>query len=114
MSELLCAVLVLVQWKMNRSAWRFLVLLSRSCLDAYASLLYHSEGQDLEAHAFDYEVTSWGDQQLVVINRGGMGECLDRILQVDLVGEGATLEWRPGADECQVDSGKAVLVGDPL
>ncbi|CDM40318.1 hypothetical protein [Ectopseudomonas oleovorans] len=43
-----------------------------------------------------------------------MGECLDRILSVDLVGEGATLEWRLGEGECEGDTGKAVLIGDPL
>jgi hypothetical protein len=86
----------------------------QTCLEAYASLLYHTEGQDLEAQAFDYEVTTWDAQHLVAIDKDGMGECLDRILQVDLVGEGATLEWRPGADDCEGDIGKAVLVGDPL
>lgn len=86
----------------------------QTCLEAYASLLNHTQGRDLEAQAFDYEVTTWDAQRLVAVNKDGMGECLDRILQVDLVGEGATLQWRPGADECQVDTGKAVLVGDLL
>ena len=86
----------------------------QTCMEAYASLLYHTEGQDLEAQAFDYEVTAWDDQHLVAIDKDGMGECLHRILNVDLVGEGATLEWRPGDDDCEGDTGKAVLVGDPL
>lgn len=86
----------------------------KTCLEAYASLLYHSDGEDLEAQAFDYEVTIWDDQYLVAIDKDGMGECLDRILTVDLVGEGATLEWRPGESGCNGDIGNAVLVGDPL
>ncbi len=86
----------------------------QTCMEAYASLLFHTEGQDLEAQAFDYEVTTWDEQRLVAIDKDGMGECLHRILNVDLVAEGATLEWRSSADECQVDTGKAVLVGDPL
>ena len=86
----------------------------QTCMEAYASLLFHTEGQDLEAQAFDYEVTAWDDQHLLAIDKDGMGECLHRILNVDLVGEGATLEWRPGDGECEGDTGKAVLVGDPL
>ena len=86
----------------------------QTCLEAYASLLYHDSGEDLEAQAFDYEVTAWDDQRLVAIDKDGMGECLDRILNVDLVGEGATLEWRPGEGNCQGNAGKAVLIGDPL
>ncbi|MFV9655898.1 hypothetical protein ACNFCK_13360 [Pseudomonas sp. NY15366] len=86
----------------------------QTCLEAYASLLFHTEGQDLEAQAFAYEVTAWDDQHLVAISKDGMGECLDRILNVDLVGEGATLQWRPGEGDCEGDTGKAVLVGDPL
>lgn len=86
----------------------------QTCLEAYAELLYHDTGEDLAAQAFDYEVTQWDDQRLQAIDKDGMGECLDRILNVDLVGEGATLEWRPGEGECEGDTGKAVLVGDPL
>ncbi|ERH50866.1 hypothetical protein O203_10355 [Ectopseudomonas chengduensis] len=86
----------------------------QTCLEAYAELLYHDTGEDLAAQAFDYEVTTWDDQRVVAIDKDGMGECLDRILNVDLVGEGATLEWRPGEGECEGDTGKAVLVGDPL
>lgn len=86
----------------------------RTCLEAYASVLYHDSGEDLAAQVFDYEVTTWDDQHLVAIDKDGMGECLDRILNVDLVGEGATLEWRPGEGNCQGNAGKAVLIGDPL
>lgn len=78
----------------------------QACLEAYAELLYHDTG----GQALDYAVTTWNDQRLVAIDKDGMGECLDRILSVDLVGEGATLEWRPD----EGDIGKAVLVGDPL
>ncbi|QTS88858.1 hypothetical protein JLK41_12210 [Ectopseudomonas khazarica] len=86
----------------------------QTCFEAYASLLHHDSGEDLEAQAFDYEVTTWDDQRLVAINTDGMGECLQRFLYVDLVGESATLEWHPGEDGCEGDIGKAVLVGDPL
>ncbi|QFT23553.1 hypothetical protein FIV02_18425 [Pseudomonas sp. THAF187a] len=30
----------------------------RTCREAYAELLYHGSGEDLEAHAYDYEVTT--------------------------------------------------------
>ena len=86
----------------------------QTCLEAYASLLYHAQGEDLVAQAFDYDVTAWDDQRLVAVDKDGMGECLDRVLNVDLVGEGATLEWHPSQDGCEGDIGKAVLVGDPL
>lgn len=86
----------------------------QTCLEAYAELLHHDSGEDLSAQSFDYEVTRWDDQRLLAIDMDGMGECLDRILKVDLVGEGATLEWRPGEGDCEGDTGKAVLVGDSL
>lgn len=84
------------------------------CLEAYAELLHHDAGEDLSAQAFSYEVTSWDALRLVAINKDAMGECLHRILQVDLVGGNATLEWRPSESKCDGDTGKAVLVGDPL
>lgn len=86
----------------------------QTCLEAYAELLRHDSGEDLAAKTFSYEVTDWSDRSLIAIDREGMGECVDRILHVELVSEGATLEWRPGNAECDGDVGKAVLVGDPL
>lgn len=38
-----------------------------SCLEAYASILHHDEGEDLEAQVFNYEVVEWTEQMLHAI-----------------------------------------------
>lgn len=83
------------------------------CSEAYATLLRHDAGLDLEAQVFDYVVTEWDEARLEAIAEDAMAECLDRTLSVDLVSRSAALEWRPGDDDCKGDTGKAVLVGDP-
>ncbi len=84
------------------------------CIEAYADLLYHDAGEDLAAQVFEYEVTRWDDERLQAIAKQAMAECVDRLIDVDLVGESATMTWRPGGEGCEGDTGKAVLVGDPL
>lgn len=37
---------------------------SGSCLEAYASILHHEEGEDLEAQVFNYEVVEWTELML--------------------------------------------------
>lgn len=83
------------------------------CQEAYASILHHMEGEDLEAQVFDYRVQDWTDARLVAVADDFMG-CLSRRLLVDLPAKQARLEWAPGSDGCEGDTGTAVLVGDPL
>ena len=86
----------------------------QTCMESYAELLQHDAGQDLAAKTYNYTVTRWDEQRLEALSPEGMGRCVDRILHVDLTGEGATLLWRPSNDTCEGDVGKAILVGDPL
>lgn len=86
---------------------------SSSCTEAYATLLHHSEGEDLEAQVYRYEITSWSEQQLEAVAKGAMAECLDRVLHVNLKAQSANLEWKP-AEGCEGDTGAAVLIGDPV
>ena len=83
------------------------------CQEAYASILHHMEGEDLEAQVFDYRVQDWTDARLVAVGDDFMG-CLSRRLLVDLPAKQARLEWAPDSEGCEGDTGAAVLVGDPL
>jgi hypothetical protein len=84
-----------------------------SCTEAYASIFKHDEGHDLEAAVFNYQVTTWTEQRLEAVASKAMAECLDRQLVIHLQDQAATLQWHP-APGCEGDTGKAVLVGDPL
>lgn len=84
-----------------------------ACSEAYANLLHHDEGEDIEAQVFNYEVVEWTDTLLHAIAKGAMGECTDRNLYVSLDHKTASLELMP-QDGCEGDIGAAVLVGDPL
>lgn len=76
--------------------------------------MHHTEGEDLEAQAFDYVVQNWTETEVLAVAGQAMG-CLDRILIVDLVAQQARLEWSPSAEAgCEGDIGAAVLSGDPL
>lgn len=87
---------------------------SARCTEAYASILHHTEGEDLEAQVFSYVVQAWTDAQVEAVAGQAMG-CLDRRLLVDLTTQQARLDWSPGSEAgCQGDTGSAVLVGDPL
>lgn len=56
---------------------------SARCTEAYASILHHSEGEDLEAQVFGYVVQTWTGTQIEAVAEQAMG-CLDRRLLVDL------------------------------
>lgn len=87
---------------------------SGSCTEAYASILHHSEGEDLEAQAFSYTIQTWSDTEVTAVAERAM-DCLSRRLLVDLRSKQARLEWGPGAStSCAGDVGAAVLVGDPI
>ncbi|MDG9927965.1 MULTISPECIES: hypothetical protein [unclassified Pseudomonas] len=88
---------------------------SGRCTEAYASILHHSEGEDLEAQVFDYAVQTWTELEVEAVADRTMG-CLTRHLLVDLPAKQARLKWGPGPAEagCDGDVGDAVLVGDPL
>jgi hypothetical protein len=83
-----------------------------TCTEAYASLLQHDTGMDLVAEVFSYEVVSWSETRLEALAKGAMYGC-DRVLHIDLVGQGATMKLLPGED-CEGDMTAAVLVGDPV
>jgi hypothetical protein len=87
---------------------------SARCTEAYASILHHDEGEDLEAQVFDYVVQTWTETQMQAVAGQAIG-CLDRRLLVDLTTQQARLEWGPGSEaDCEGDTGAAVLGGDPL
>lgn len=87
---------------------------SGRCTEAYASILHHTEGEDLEAQVFNYTIQTWSDTEVMAVAERAMG-CLSRRLLVDLPGKQARLEWGPGADaSCDGDVGAAILVGDPI
>ncbi|MFG0382341.1 hypothetical protein ACF8C6_15475 [Pseudomonas sp. zbq_18] len=87
---------------------------SGRCVEAYASILHHDEGEDLEAQVFSYAVQSWSDIQVTAVAEQAV-DCLSRRLLVDLPGKQARLEWFPRADaDCDGDVGAAVLAGDPV
>lgn len=87
---------------------------SARCTEAYALILHHTEGEDLEAQVFDYVVQNWTETEMLAVAGQAMG-CLDRRLIVDLPTQRARLEWSPGSDAgCEGDIGAAELGGDPL
>jgi hypothetical protein len=83
------------------------------CNEGYANILHHDEGEDIEAQVFSYEVVEWTDSLLHAVAKGAMAECIDRNLYVSLNDKTASLEWMPQED-CEGDTGAAMLVGDPL
>lgn len=83
------------------------------CNEALATVLHHSSGEDLEAQAFNYQITSWSEARLEAVAARSMGDCLDRHLVIHLQDKSAALSWAP-QDGCEADKGRAVLVGDPL
>lgn len=86
---------------------------SNTCHEAVASILHHTEGEDLEAQVFSYEVSSWDATKLDAVARNAMGECLERRLVIRIPDKSAALSWSPPTG-CEGDTGRAVLVGDPL
>lgn len=84
-----------------------------SCSEAVATILHHATGEDLEAQVFNYRVIRWNDDSLEAVAEKAMVECLDRRLVVSLKEQTAALSWYPPTG-CEGDTGRAVLVGDPL
>ena len=87
---------------------------SGSCLEAYASILHHDEGEDLEAQVFNYEVVEWTEQLLHATAVMPDANCVTRNLVVALPAGSASLELLPKGDDCEFDASSAMLVGDPL
>jgi hypothetical protein len=86
---------------------------SNTCHEAVASILYHDQGEDLEAQVFSYRVSSWDATKLEAVAARAMGECLERRLVIHFPDKSAALSWSPPSG-CEGDTGRAVLVGDPL
>ncbi|MDG9929059.1 MULTISPECIES: hypothetical protein [unclassified Pseudomonas] len=86
---------------------------SNTCHEAVASILHHNQGEDLEAQVFSYKISSWDSTKLEAVAEHAMGECLERYLVVHIPDKSAALSWSP-PDGCEGDTGRAVLVGDPL
>ena len=87
---------------------------SARCTEAYASILHHTEGEDIEAQVFNYVVQTWTEAQIQAVAGQSMG-CSDRRLLVDLTTKQARLEWSPSSEAgCEGDTGYATLSGDPL
>ncbi|MCG4454953.1 hypothetical protein LJY18_16880 [Pseudomonas sp. MMS21-TM103] len=87
---------------------------SGRCLEAYASILHHDEGEDLEAQVFNYEVVDWTEQMLHATGVMPHANCVTRSLVVALPAGSASLELLPKGDDCEFDASAAMLVGDPL
>ncbi len=81
------------------------------CTEAVATIFHHTEGSDLEAQTFLYQVTEWTDAHIQAVAAGAMGECHDRRLQLYPQDSDARLEWGPSED-CEGHSGSAVLIGE--
>lgn len=85
-----------------------------TCQEAYASLLRHDEGEDLEANVFHYQVVEWTEQMLHATAVTPSAKCVTRSLVVALPAGSASLELIPQGDDCEFDASAAMLVGDPL
>lgn len=86
---------------------------SSTCHEAFASILHHADGEDLEAQVFNYKVSSWDANKLEAVAENAMGECLERRLVIHIPDKSAALNWSP-LPGCEGDTGHAILVGDPL
>lgn len=85
-----------------------------SCVEGLGTLLIHDDGQDLESQVFEYRVSEWGDSEITATAVTQMSGCLQRRLSIQLKDQTASLSWKP-QDTCEDgDTGRAILVGDPL
>ena len=87
---------------------------SATCLEAYASILHHDEGEDLEAMVFDYQIVEWTERMLHAAATMPEADCVTRNLVVALPAGSVSLELIPGGDDCEFESSVAMLEGDPL
>ena len=83
------------------------------CSEAFATVLHHDAGEDLEAQAFHYQITRWDEAKIEAVAMRAMEQCLDRHLIIRMQEKSADLRWLPSS-ECEADQGHAVLTGDPL
>ncbi|EME01849.1 hypothetical protein B381_01574 [Stutzerimonas stutzeri NF13] len=83
------------------------------CVEAQASLLQHTEGEDLMAEARLYQITAWSDDIVEAAQLTTSADCAQNRLEIRLGEQGARQSWS-GIGECEVDPGHAYLVGDPL
>lgn len=67
----------------------------------------------LVRQVFSYKVNSWDATKLEAVAKRAMGECLERRLVIHIPDKSAALSWSP-PNGCEGDTGRAVLVGDPL
>ena len=81
------------------------------CTEAVATIFHHTEGSDLEAQTYLYQVTDWTDELVDAVSVSGMGECLDRRLRLYPLNKDAGLEWTPSVG-CEGEVGLAMFVGD--
>lgn len=86
---------------------------TNTCHEAVASILHHAEWEDLEAQVFSYKIGTWDTGKLEAVAERAMAECLERRLLIHLPDKSAVLSWSPPSG-CEGDTGRAVLVGDPL
>lgn len=84
-----------------------------TCSEAFATILHHTIGEDLEAQVFNYQITHWDEASLEAVAGRSMEPCLERRLVISLKEKTAALNWSPPAG-CEADKGQAVLVGDTL
>ena len=87
---------------------------SGRCLEAYASILHHDEGEDLEAQVFNYEVVEWTEQILHATGVMPHADCVTLSLVVALPDGSASLELLPKGDDCEFEASATMLVGNPL
>jgi hypothetical protein len=85
-----------------------------SCVEGLGTLLIHDEGQDLESQVFEYRVSEWGDSGITATAVTQMSGCLQRRLAIQLKDQTASLSWKPQETCEDGDTGRAILVGDPL
>ncbi len=86
---------------------------SGTCQEAFATILHHSVGEDIEPQVFSYKIGSWDASKLEAVAMRAMGECLERRLVIHTPDKTAALTWAPRSG-CEGDTGRAVLIGDPL
>lgn len=84
-----------------------------TCNEAFATILHHEAGEDLEAQVFHYQITRWDSDKLEAIATKAIEHCLDRNLVIHLQDNSADLYWSPSVG-CEGSQGHAVLIGDPL
>lgn len=76
-----------------------------TCNESLATILHHSEGEDLEAQVFNYQITRWDESDIEAVAARAMGLCLERRLAIHLQDKTAALSWSP-PDGCEAETGR--------